>query len=321
MCMDFANQVLDTNDVKLVDSQGAGWSFTVISHTKDKVVQFKRNALDKRMLALAKTIYMTLTPTVTRCGVDFPLPVYIIDKALGVDFSTLIPPPMDQPFPLDRYHRGVIDLARFIARSICFPQAANEAGPWTKSASRHLDTLINDKDFSKLAPELVRIAKRTKPYLHLLDTLPLVLSHADLSALNVFVSGLSGVIDWEHASVEAFGMTLCSVYEMFLSQRVGNKIIFHGELVSEYRTVKEVLEEAFWNELWACVSDVLDPGVSGPAVRTAMIVGAFTRFMPLENLEHMRNTEEADPDNVEVLVRPRGFITALPPIVLPESGP
>ena len=75
-----------------------------------------------------------------------------------------------------------------------------------------------------------------------------------------------------------------------------------------------ILEEAFWKELWTVTSGILSEEEHGAAVRTSMTIGAITRYLDLDNLDDIKNNESQSPDDMACLVRPRGFLTALPRI-------
>lgn len=56
--------------------------------------------------------------------------------------------------------------------------------------------------------------------LHLLQSLPLVLSHPDLVGLNIFVDrvtgNITGIIDFNDAQIEALGISVVTLYEWFI---------------------------------------------------------------------------------------------------------
>ena len=215
ICTTLAKSILGTNNIRHADHQGAA-SFTLISLQVQRVVQFRRKPLDAEMLALARTIYGNLTPKVTRSDREFPLPIYIIEIVPGIDFTNLIPPPSDRSLPVDKYYRGVISLANFIGKAASFPQSACRAHGWTISAISLLDTLLAEETLTKVAPEVVEVVRDAREHVHLLGTLPAVLTHSDLSAVNLFLNedgSLSGVIDWDNACIEAFGMSIWSLYD------------------------------------------------------------------------------------------------------------
>ncbi|KAF2155361.1 hypothetical protein K461DRAFT_112068 [Myriangium duriaei CBS 260.36] len=116
-CTEFAKRILETEDVVHVDYQGIQ-SFTLISRSKGKVVQFRKTPLDEDMLVLADKIYVDLPRKLTyRNG--FPLPVYISDVVRGVHLITTNRSSDDFVFETQR--QTITNLARFITRALHFP--------------------------------------------------------------------------------------------------------------------------------------------------------------------------------------------------------
>ncbi|KAF2151478.1 hypothetical protein K461DRAFT_295526 [Myriangium duriaei CBS 260.36] len=307
-CTQLAKQVLKTEDLQLVDFQGAA-SFTLISHDAGKIFQVRRSILDDGLLALAAKVYQSLTPSMlrlTECN-DFPLPVYIADIVAGTHMIHLLPTPPDLPTPEDRFYQTAIDLARFHAKALQFPQETCQTNGWTSNAQVLLDGLLKDPVLARLAPELLPVITESRTHLHLLDTLPPVLTHADLGVVNLFADeqtgALTGVIDWDHATIERFGMTIWSLYENFLSCRSKEGIVFYEQ------PLRSKLENAFWGELRSSTAEVLDSTTSGPAVRAAAVAGAITRYLDLETLE-----DETE-DHEFYLQRAKGFLPAMPKVI------
>ena len=154
----------------------------------------------------------------------FGLPVYTCDLLPGkVHFMTDTP---RDDFPLEREKRTVIDLARFIARSSHFPEPGSSYtdSSWTRSAATTFQKFGHHANLKALEPEVYAEIVSIGAKLHLLDTVPPVLMHYDPVAQNIFVNeadDLTGVIDWDGAGIEAFGMVIFALYEALFGSMEG----------------------------------------------------------------------------------------------------
>ncbi|KAF2153971.1 hypothetical protein K461DRAFT_311977 [Myriangium duriaei CBS 260.36] len=282
-CIQLAQKILGTRDIQPVDNQGAN-SFTLSSKSKSQVVQFRLEPFKDDMLQLAARIYgsQISVAAVPSHAVGFPLPVYTSNVIPGkVHILQDFP---DHGFPLARQQQTVADLAKFIALSSHFPQprSACDVDGWTTTAPQVVDQLLGNKSLQLLAPALVPILTDLKTSIHLLDTLPLVLTHHDLSELNIFVDQdghVTGVIDFETATIEAFGMAMWGIYECFLGGMEDGKFAFFNQVTAESGsgTVRESLEGTFWQTLWSSVSPELS-SENERAVRAALAIGVIRRY-------------------------------------------
>lgn len=142
------------------------------------------------------------------------------------------------------------------------------------SASSLVDRLSSNKTLAKVAPQLTPVLASLNAHMHLIGRLPLVLTHKDLASVNLFVDdkngSITGVIDWDGARIEAFGMSLHGVYECFMGGRTGNEFHFY-ETPTKNGKVRDVLEDTFWKELWLSIPSHSMTEIShGPAVRAAL---------------------------------------------------
>lgn len=71
----------------------------------------------------------------------------------------------------------------------------------------------------------------------------------------------TGVIDFDEAGVEAFGMSIWGLYECFFGSMEGGKWSFYHEM--------PVLADAFWGSLWAHVPQSLRQEKAEMAVRVS----------------------------------------------------
>ena len=126
----------------------------------------------------------------------------------------------------------------------------------------------------------------------LLDKLPPVLSHADFAEINILVNSqgnVTGVIDFEDAKTEAFGMCIFGIYEGFLGVMKDQKWSFFDQDAGDGsgKSVRNVLETAFWDTLW----DALPPNMSRQkfeeAVMVALDIGIVNRYFVRGLLERV----------------------------------
>lgn len=321
-CIELANELLGATDARAMEHQGSS-SFTLISADADKVVQYRRFPFEQDILDLAQVVYEDLTPKMTRYkpDYDFPFTIYIVEVAHGSPMGLHDWPTGDLPF--EQLLRTSRDLAKFIGRAVRFPQASTQTADdgWTRSAPTFLDRLTSSKVLRELAPELMPIIAEAKRHVHLLDILPLVLTHQDHGMINLLVDPHSGelnaVLDWDWGRVEAFGMTIYGFYEDFTARREGDEIFFFDQLALSGRAMREELEKTFWEQLWRSVEGYLSVEEHGKAVRTAAVIGAMNRFLDLETLNEIDQRGAMDPDNwdhVSMMLRSRSYLPKLPQI-------
>ncbi|KAI1120610.1 hypothetical protein F5Y10DRAFT_283165 [Nemania abortiva] len=134
----------------------------------------------------------------------------------------------------------------------------NAETSWTKSAEATFRRLTENASLKNIAPEFSDLVSNLQQQLHLLEILPAVLTHHDFASVNILVgdSGhVNGVIDFDSAEVEAFGMCIWGLYECFFGSMEDGKWSFYDMPAdggdTSGRTVREVLEETFWESLWA----------------------------------------------------------------------
>lgn len=280
-CDEYAKRTLQAEDIQPVENQGA-YSYTLICPSQAKIVQFRIKRFDEEVLALAHQIYGDLVPSVTFFG-DFQLPVYVSSVVPGKihmfqDFSS-------PAFPLERQLRTVKELAQFVAKSAHWPQSRSSysTSSWTKKAQTILEQLIQNDDLKRLEPRFNEKARSLLIRIPLLDKLPPVLSHPDLNEMNILVNSeghVTGVIDFDDAQTEAFGMCIYGIYEGFFGAMNDQKWSFFDQPAGDASddTVRTVLEAAFWDTLW----DSLPPEMSRQdleeAVMVAVDIGIVNRY-------------------------------------------
>jgi hypothetical protein len=214
-CVEFAKQILRASDLEPVHNQGCN-SFTLVSHQQSKIVQFRLRPFDTTIIDLAHQIYGTQVPRTEFYG-GFPLPVYNSDVIPG---KVHVLQQFPEEFPLERQKRTVVDLGRFVAKAAHYPQpkASYREDSWTLKAKETLIRLQRNESLREI-PDIGDIVLRLLDQIHLLDLLPVVLKHHDFSEVNILVDdagNVTGVIDFDVAGIEAFGMCIWGVYECFL---------------------------------------------------------------------------------------------------------
>ncbi|RMD41776.1 hypothetical protein DV735_g3346, partial [Chaetothyriales sp. CBS 134920] len=182
--------------------------------TEESCIEFAKETLETEDTV---SIYGHLVPEVSFHG-GFPLPVYSSKSTTGrVHVLQAFP---ENCFPLAREKLTLAELGAFVAKAAFFPQLRPfPDASWTKSAPDILRRLSANSSFKKLAPDLFRLITDTlQPRVHLLDSLPAVLTHHDFSQVSILVDDsehLTGVIDFDEAQVEAFWMCISGLDECF----------------------------------------------------------------------------------------------------------
>ncbi|GAM91219.1 hypothetical protein ANO11243_092660 [Dothideomycetidae sp. 11243] len=172
-----------------------------------------------------------------------------------------------------------------------------------------------------LAPELMPLIADAKHHVHLLDTLPLVLTHHDHGRVNLMgdptTGGLTALIDWDWASIEAFGMKIHSFYDDFTAHRIDDEILSYDmpSPNANGKSVWDTLEEAFWEQLWETLEGVLSRETHGVAVRTTALIGAMNRFFDLETLDEIDDRGGMDKNEWQhrsMMLRTNAYLPKLP---------
>ncbi|KAI9696667.1 MAG: hypothetical protein M1820_008041 [Bogoriella megaspora] len=280
-CIEFGKQIVEADDLAPVENQGFS-SFTLVCHSKSQVIQFRLRPFNTSTLELAHQIYGDTVPRTIFHG-NFCLPVYT-SKIISGKFHVLQPFP-EAKFPLERQKRTITDLGRFVARATFFPQpkTSYKADSWTAKSKETLERLHHSLSFHACAPEIAGIVACLRGKISLLGRLPAVLTHHDFSEVNILVDeagNLTSVIDFDVAGVEDFGMCIWGIYECFLGSMEQGKWSFYNQKADGHRgrTIREVLEIAFWDSLWSSVSPELQRQDLEAAIGVALSIGVINRY-------------------------------------------
>lgn len=105
---------------------------------------------------------------------------------------------------------------------------------------------------------------------------------------------VTGVLDFEDAETEAFGMCIFGVYEGFLGVVQHQKWSFFDQGAGDGsgKSVKEVLETAFWKTLWDALPPVMRRHELEEAVMVALDIGIVNRYFVRGLLERVEMESE-----------------------------
>ncbi|MCJ1377791.1 hypothetical protein MMC17_000887 [Xylographa soralifera] len=179
-------------------------SYTLRSNS-GLIIQFRSKAspLDSSTTKLAKQVHGHLAPTTTYHGLmpNSSVSVWVMEIIAGVGYlftaSTITTAKLDIT---------VTDFAKFYAASWKNPQSPAKE-------KIHLYTTKFDQLSASLPPRFTEILENTQKNMGLIiDLVPWVLTHQDLSGMNILVDPdtghITGVVDWADATIEPFGMAL-----------------------------------------------------------------------------------------------------------------
>ena len=283
-CHEFAKTLTHGKAIVLVNNQGYS-SYTLACPENNTIIQFRLEELNTKFIDEAKEIHGGLVSRVVHHR-NFKLPVYTNDIIPGVAHLWQEPP--RDPFPLQRELKTVSDLAKFIAKFSFFthPRAECKEDSKTNRAYDTFERLEQNSSLKAVAPDVYAEVSSVKANLGLIVHLPLVLSHPDLVGLNVFVDrvtgGITGVIDFDGAHIEALGISIVTLYEWFIGSMEDGHWSPYDMPAGEThggKTVCQVLESAFWEAFWANVSPKLKKEDSKEALSVALRVGIVNRYI------------------------------------------
>lgn len=100
---------------------------------------------------------------------------------------------------------------------------------------------------------------------------------------------MTGFIDWEDAKPEAFGMCIFGIYEGFFGVMTDQKWSFFDQDAGDgsCRSVRNILETAFWETLWDTLSPEMSRQKFEEAVTVALDIGVVNRYFVRGLLERV----------------------------------
>lgn len=283
-CHVFAKTLMQGEEIVLVNNQGYH-SYTLACPKSNQIIQFRLKELNIGFISEAKDIHGDLVSKIDHHS-GFKLPVYTFDTVPGV--AHYWQEPSRDHFPLERELWTVKDLAKFIAAPSNYPHRPADCKDTSKThcARATFNRLEQNVSLKKIAPHLHAEVISVSAKLHLLQNLPLVLSHPDLVGLNIFVERtdgrITGVIDFDDAQVEALGINIVTLYEWFLGSMEDSHWSPYDMPAGEQygsRSVCQVLEAAFWDTFWANVGLDMSKEGSKEALWIALKVGIINRYI------------------------------------------
>ena len=283
-CLEYAKFLMQGMLISLDIDQGCN-SYTLICPGRGRIIQFRVEELNIEAASEAKRIYGDLVPRAIRHH-DFVLPVYTYNILPGHLHAWRHV--TREPFPLERELKTVAGLAKLIATASHFPYSKDRYNDysWTISAIKSLQRLEHNALLKQMAPEVHTHVVSLRSKLHLLETLPAVLTHPDLTSHNIFVEKdtgvLTGVINFDEARTEAFGINIFAIYERFFgSMNDGHWSPYDIPAGEHYPSLSviEVLSRAFWGSMWANMAPGLERRVYEEAVGVALRVGIINRYL------------------------------------------
>jgi len=127
---------------------------------------------------------------------------------------------------------------------------------------------------------------------YLLDELPAVLTHHDFTQLNILADddgSVTGAIDFDEAKFEALEMCIFGLYECFFGEMDQGVFSFYNQAADDGsgRSVRWVLEDAFWSLFWANSPSGLTREKLQEPLRVAVDVCIVHRYFDLFRLDNI----------------------------------
>lgn len=222
-------------------------SYTLRSNS-GLIIQFRSKAspLDSSTTKLAKKVYGHLAPATIYHGLmpNSSVSIWVMEIIGGVGYlftaGTITTAKLDIT---------VADFAKFYAASWKNPLSPAKD-------KQHLYTCKLKQLSSSLPPRFTKIIENTQKNMgQMINAVPWVLTHQDLSDMNILVdpdSGhITGVVDWADATVEPFGMALWGL-ESVLGYSGPDGWSYFGSDPSRSRAL---FWKAFLREIGCTISD------------------------------------------------------------------
>ena len=283
-CRKYAQSLMRGKIIALINCQGCA-SYTLQCPEEHQITRFRLKKLDTAVLDEAKKIFGSLVFPMTYHD-GFNLPVYTCDIVPGHPRYYIRTD--DEVFPLEREMRTVADLAKVFATPSKFPHPDSryQGSSWTVSASTTLKRLEQNTALEQLAPEVHTEVVGLATKLHLLQALPPVLTHVDIAHQNMFVEeatgAVTGIIDFDEARTEVFGISLYSLYESFFGDTEHTHWKSYDALAgTRYpgKLVCQVLEDTFWRVFWENVAPGLTRENIQDALNVSLKLGIMYRYL------------------------------------------
>ncbi|GIZ48181.1 hypothetical protein CKM354_001125400 [Cercospora kikuchii] len=209
-CDKYAQEVVG-GPIQALDWQGY-YSYTVESKDGHTIVQFRsdKSPLDQEIVDLAKRVHPDLVPGMVRLGLlgDSTVSVWKMDKIPGVGFLMMIHDDNIKTKVLTT----AVDMAKFYAAAWKCPQKPSPER--VLAVRQECETKLLELANSSPAPLQIHISE-SRAALDDIFELPWVLTHDDLSSMNLLMEAatghLKGIVDWADAAIWPFGVALWGV--------------------------------------------------------------------------------------------------------------
>jgi len=208
--------------VEPVDFQGS-LSYSCFVDVSDdcgerKIMQFRHSEFDTSSNSKAHSIFGIIVPPVKYLGYHRGLHVYTSSYRLGCPYIQLLQRPEGEP-PVSHRIQTATDLSLVFVQGLCFDDSQTKP-PTANSTVSSLRTAITSLECDvKCKALLDRALFAIQRNAALIDSLPTVLAHEDLTPFNYLVEPSTGrvtaVLDWDGATPKRVGHNLHFAVHLF----------------------------------------------------------------------------------------------------------
>ena len=178
------------------------------------IIQFRREKLSLETTRKAHATHGNIVPPVTFHGCYDRLFVYVSPFAQGEPYINTLMSPEGEP-PLSHRLRTAADLALIFVQ-FCSEDVPRPLETQSILSDLGIDSLTCEAATRQLIGRSIAIVQHNT---HLIDSLPIVLAHSDLSPFNFLVEQTTGhvtaVLDWGGATFERVGYNLHFAEHLF----------------------------------------------------------------------------------------------------------
>lgn len=285
-CDEFAERTFG-GPIEPVSMQGV-YSYTVVAANAAVIVQFRENSspLD---ISLLETVRNAHPDFVASCrfhgtiGSSSPLRIYSMDKLQGDNYLNIsLSMPDDS---MDRlttvrslarfaHHSASYTLIKLIINNRFFTQSWKNCSRLDRNAISVITETCNVSfDDLSLPAELQQTVRQVQDNLPSLFSgkYPLVVTHGDLSEMNILADPktgeITGIIDWAEASIQPFGFALYAL-DNIIGYLTPGGWVFHNNA--------GLLRDEFWRLFSEMVGGVSQRDME--LIRLARLAGLFLRY-------------------------------------------
>ncbi|KAJ5366265.1 hypothetical protein N7541_000206 [Penicillium brevicompactum] len=279
----------DSIAVRPCPFQGSMSYTAIIDHcsTHDNhrtVVQFRTAKQDLSGVIEASRIHGSIVPTVTYQGMYEMLFVYTSPFAEGVPYVNVVMSSQDLNLPPEKVLLTATDLADLVTRGARANVAISETGSQLSSSLDELSQTVNSYNFKSIAlrNKISACISKLQPRLQDVASLPIVLTHQDLSPYNYLIEEKTGrlqaVLDWDG-----------SIYLPIGSNFHFMESIFGSMTITGWKdaTDRHKLESAFYDRVLERLSIQGHRGITKEQLELQKAIGSLVygmgRLLELKN--------------------------------------